>query len=161
MNLQLAVIVTQILGFLIVLMVLRAFAWGPILKMLEERREKIRTSFQDIETQKQDVAALKHKYEDELKKIDAVARQRMNEVLAEAQKMAQDIEAAARERSQAEMTRLKAEIEQEYRSARVKLRDEIVNVALNAAERMVKEKLDRTRQSALVDQFLTDLEKKA
>ncbi len=161
MNLQWAVIVTQILGFLIVLMVLRAFAWGPILKMLEERREKIRTSFQDIETQKQDVAALKHKYEDELKKIDAVARQRMNEVLAEAQKMAQDIEAAARERSQAEMTRLKAEIEQEYRSARVKLRDEIVSVALNAAERMVKEKLDRTRQSALVDQFLTDLEKKA
>jgi F0F1-type ATP synthase membrane subunit b/b' len=43
----------------------------------------------------------------------------------------------------------------------VKLRDEIVSVALNAAERMVKEKLDRTRQSALVDQFLTDLEKKA
>ena len=35
MNLQLAVIVTQILGFLIVLMVLRATAWGPILKMLE------------------------------------------------------------------------------------------------------------------------------
>lgn len=161
MNLQLAVIVTQILGFLIVLMVLRAFAWGPILKMLEERREKIRTSFQDIETQKKEIAALKLKYEDELKKIDAVARQRMNEVLAEAQKTAQDIEAAARERSQAEMTRLKAEIEQEYRSARVKLRDEIVSVALNAAERMVKEKLDRTRQSALVDQFLTDLEKKA
>lgn len=161
MNLQLAVIVTQILGFLIVLMVLRATAWGPILKMLEERREKIRTSFQDIEDQKKEIAALKLKYEDELKKIDAVARQRMNEALAEAQKTAHDIEAAARERSQAEMTRLKAEIEQEYRSARVKLRDEIVNVALNAAERMVKEKLDRSRQTALVDQFLADLDKKA
>lgn len=161
MNLQLSVIVTQILGFLIVLMVLRATAWGPILKLLDERRDKIRASFKDIETQKQEIAALKLKYEDELKKIDAVARQRMNEALAEAQKTAQDIENAARERSQAEMARLKAEIEQEYRSARVKLRDEIVNVALDAAERMVREKLDRNRQSALVDQFLADLEKKA
>lgn len=161
MNLQLAVIVTQIIGFLIVLGVLKAYAWGPILKLLEERREKIRVSFEDIDHQKKEIAALKVQYEDELKKIDALTRQRMNEVVAEAHKTAQDIESAARERSQAELTRLKSEIEHEYRSARVRLRDEIVTVAMNAAERMVREKLDRNRQTALVDEFLKDLEKKA
>lgn len=161
MNLSLPVIVTQILGFLIVLLVLKKFAWGAILSLLDERREKIRASFQDIENQKKDVAALKVQYEDELKKIDAQARQRINEALAEAQKTAHDIESQARERSRAELERLKVEIDQEYRSARVRLKEEIVGVALNAAERMVREKLDKDRQRVLVDEFLKELEKKA
>lgn len=161
MNLSLPVIVTQLLGFLIVIAVLKKFAWGSILSLLDERREKIRASFQDIEDQKTAVAALKTQYEAELKTIDAQARQRINEALAEAQKTAQEIEAQARERSKAEMERLKSEIEHEYRSARVRLRDEIVSVALNAAERMVREKLDKDRQSVLVDEFLKELEKKA
>lgn len=161
MNLSLPVIATQILGFLIVILILKKFAWGTILSLLDERREKIRSSFQDIEAQKKDVAALRVQYEEELKKIDLEARVRINAALAEAQKTAQDIEAQARERSRAEMERLKIEIDQEYRSARVRLKEEIVTVALNAAERMVREKLDANRQRVLVDEFLKELEKKA
>ena len=99
MQIQLGVIITQILGFLIVFWVLRKFAWGPILGLLEARREKIRVSFEEIEHQKSELAALKGQYEGELRKIDVQARQRMNEVLEEAQKMASDIEADARERA--------------------------------------------------------------
>jgi F-type H+-transporting ATPase subunit b len=157
MNVDVRVILTQIAGFLIVLWVLRKFAWGPILALLEERRDKIRGSFEEIDAAKTDVAALKAHYEGELKKIDAMARQRINEVMAEAQKMAAEIESSARERSQAELVILKEEIEREYQAARVRLKEDIVNVALTASESLVREKLDKDRQRMLVDEFLKDV----
>jgi F-type H+-transporting ATPase subunit b len=157
MNVEIRVILTQIAGFLIVLWVLRKFAWGPILHLLEERREKIRGSFHDIETQKKEVQELKVQYEAELKKIDAMARQRINEVLAEAQKMAAEIESQARDRSRAELDKLKEDIEREYQAARVRLKEDIVNVAMTASEKLVREKLDKNRQRQLVDEFLKDV----
>lgn len=158
MNIQLGVIVTQILGFLIVLFVLRKFAWGPVLGLLEERREKIRKSFEDIETQKAEIAKLKTQYESELKTIEAQARQRMNEAVAEGQKLAADIEASARERSRQELEKLKGDVEREYQAARVRFKEEMVTIALGAAERMVRDSLDRQKQSKLVEDFLTDLD---
>lgn len=158
MNLQWQVIVTQALGFLIVLWVLAKFAWGPVLTLLEARRDKIRADFASIDAQKAEVEKLRLQYDAELKKIDAQARQRMNEVLAEAQRIAQDIEASARERSRAELDKLKSDVEREYQAARVRLKEEIVTVALGAAERMVKQNLDRERQRKLVDEFLTELD---
>jgi F-type H+-transporting ATPase subunit b len=158
MNIQLGVIVTQILGFLIVLFVLRKFAWGPVLALLEDRREKIRQSFEDIDTQKAEIAKLKSQYEAELKTIEAQARQRMNEAVAEGQKLAADIESSARERSRQEMEKLKGDVEREYQSARVRFKEEMVTIALGAAERMVRDSLDRQKQSKLVEDFLTDLD---
>lgn len=158
MNIQIAVIVTQALGFLIVLWVLRKFAWGPVLSLLEARRDTIRASFAEIDAQKAEVEKLRLQYEAELKKIEALARQRMNETLAEAQRIGQDIEASARERSRAELDKLKSDVEREYQAARVRLKEEIVTVALGAAERMVKQNLDRERQRKLVDEFLTELD---
>lgn len=158
MNVQWQVILTQILGFLIVFLVLRKTAWGPVLKLLEERREKIRASFADIDAQRAEVAGLKAEYEAELKKIDAQTRQRMNEVLAEAQKLAGEIESSARERSRLEMEKHQGDVELEYQAARVKFKEEMVTIALGAAERMVRESLDRNKQSKLVDQFLAELD---
>ena len=158
MNIQWQVILTQILGFLIVFFVLKKTAWGPVLRLLEERRDKIRASFADIDAQRAEVAALKAQYQAELKSIDTQTRQRMNEVLDEAKKLAADIEASARDRSRAEMDKLKGDVEREYQAARVKFKEEMVTVALGAAERMVKESLDRNKQSKLVDQFLAELD---
>jgi F-type H+-transporting ATPase subunit b len=158
MNIQLGVIVTQILGFLIVLFVLRKYAWGPVLGLLEARREKIRQSFEDIEAQKAEIAKLKAQYEAELKTIEAQARQRMNEAVAEGQKLAADIEASARERSRQELEKLKGDVEREYQGARVRFKEEMVTIALGAAERMVRDSLDRQKQSKLVEDFLTDLD---
>lgn len=158
MNIQLGVIVTQILGFLIVLFVLRKYAWGPVLALLEDRREKIRLSFEDIDAQKVEIARLKSQYEAELKTIEAQARQRMNEAVAEGQKLAADIEASARERSRQELDKLKGDVEREYQVARVRFKEEMVTIALGAAERMVRDTLDRQKQAKLVEDFLSDLD---
>ena len=49
-------------------------------------------------------------------------------------------------------------MEREYQAARIRLKEEIVNVALASAERMVRESLDRDRQRKLVEEFLRDID---
>ena len=53
------IIVTQIIGFLIVLWVLKRYAWGPVLGMLEERRARIAKNVSDAENLRQDAERLK------------------------------------------------------------------------------------------------------
>ena len=47
-------VLTQILGFLILMWLLRKFAWGPVLAMLEARREKIAGEFREADKRKVD-----------------------------------------------------------------------------------------------------------
>lgn len=59
MDLRFDVLVTQIIGFLIVLWVLRRYAWGPVLGMLEDRRVRIANEVANAERLRQEAMALK------------------------------------------------------------------------------------------------------
>ena len=63
-------VVTHILGFLIFVWILKKYAWGPLLGLMEERRNKIAGEFKQIEKEKADVAALTNDYQKKLKEID-------------------------------------------------------------------------------------------
>ena len=67
-------VLTQILGFLLMVWILRRYAWGPVIGMLEARREKIAGEFKEGERLKAEAMALKARYDAELKTIDAQAR---------------------------------------------------------------------------------------
>src|SRR3989338_9782732 len=85
-------ILTQIFGFLIILVLLRIFAWKPILKLLDERKKRIASEFDNIEKAKQEMAKLREEYEVKLKEIDLEARKRIQEAIAGGQKMAADLQ---------------------------------------------------------------------
>jgi F-type H+-transporting ATPase subunit b len=74
MDIRIDILITQIIGFLIVLWVLKRYAWGPILGMLEERRARIANEVQTSERLRQEAEKLKGEYENQLKTIEAQAR---------------------------------------------------------------------------------------
>ena len=74
-------VITQILGFLIMVWVLRKYAWGPLLGMLEARRQKIAGEFQAADRLKAEAVELKNRYELELRSIEGHARQRLQEAV--------------------------------------------------------------------------------
>ena len=157
MDIRFDILITQILGFLIVLWVLKKYAWGPILGMLEERRSRIAKQVSDSEKLRRDAEELKAEYENQLKTIEAQARQRIQEAVAEGQKVAEEIRATAHEEAQAITEKAKSTLELEYKKARVELRSEIVATALGAAEKLLQEKLDDQEQRRLVDRFVDEL----
>src|SRR5262245_12909420 len=103
-------VLTQILGFLILLWGLRKFAWGPVMNMLESRRQKIAGEF-DLAARKQTEAEqLRARYEQELKTIDAQARQKLQEAVAEGQRVAGEIHAQAQLDAASRVARAEDEI---------------------------------------------------
>ncbi len=151
-------VLTQIVGFLILLWMLRAFAWGPLVGLLEERRKRIAADFAEAERRKADADALKARYEQELKGIESQARQRLLEAVAEGQRVAAEIKSQAHSDAAARLARADEEIVHEREKAREVLKEQVAVLSIRTAERILREKLDDPAQRRLVETFIDELE---
>ncbi len=156
MNLEIQQILTQALGFLILLFILKKIAWKPLLSLLDERREKISSEFQAIERTKSEITRLEQDYKARLADIDAQARQRIQEAISEGQRISVEIQEKAREESKNILNKAKENIELEVAKARVELRNQVAVLALKAAEKVIKEELTEERHRRLVTEFIDE-----
>ena len=117
-------LISQIILFVIVALALKKFAYGPILKVLEERRNKIAESLANAEQIKKDLANAQTKAQEILTQASQQATKAIEEARAAAAKVqevetqkaiaaAGDIIAKARQASEAELVRMKAELRKE------------------------------------------------
>ena len=151
-------VLTHVVGFLIALFVLKKFAWKPILQMLDDRRQKIADEFADIEAQKTKTGALLKEYEDRLQKIEDEARARMTASVAEGQKIAAQVKADAQVEARGILTRAQADLERDVEKARAELKESMVAMTLGATEKLLRERLDKSANRKLIEQFLNEVE---
>jgi len=156
LNLEIQQILTQALGFLILLFILKKIAWKPLLSLLDERREKISSEFQTIERTKSELSRLEQDYKARLADIDAQARQRIQEAISEGQRISVEIQEKAREESKNILNKAKENIELEVAKARVELRNQVATLAIKAAEKLIKVELTEERHKRLVTEFIDE-----
>jgi F-type H+-transporting ATPase subunit b len=154
MGLEIGQIVTQIIGFLIAIFLLKKFAWKPLLSILEERRSKIKSEFDNIESEKKKVEDLLSDYESKLKEIDALARVKIQEAAREGQKLANEIKENARRESKDILTKAREEIQRDVDKAKVQLKNDLVNMTMQVAEKLIRERLDEERDRKLISEFI-------
>ncbi|OGW80911.1 MAG: ATP synthase F0 subunit B [Omnitrophica bacterium GWA2_52_8] len=152
-------VLVQLLAFLIVFGVLRALAWKPILSSLASRRNRIKKSFDDIETAKRDVERLKSDYHRHLQRIDDEARAKLQEAIDEGRRISKEIQEKARLESQAVFEKSKESLTLEISKARAVLRREIADLSVEVAEKIIREKLTGDRQQEKIMEIIEDLEK--
>ena len=150
-------VVTQILGFLILLWGLRKFAWGPVMGMLEARRQKIAGEFDLAATKQSEAEQLKGRYEQELRGIEAQARQRILDAVAEGQKVAAEIKAQAQREAVERGVRAEDEIAREREKAKEVLKEQMIHLAMRSAEKILRQKLDDASQRKLVGEFIDEV----
>jgi F-type H+-transporting ATPase subunit b len=148
---------TQILGFLIMVWILGKFAWGPIVAGLEERRRKIAGEFAEAERRKHEAEELKAKYDAELRGIDAVRRQSIQEGIAEGQRVAAEIKVHANEEAQARLHRAADEMAREHEKAKELLKEQVVALSIRTAEKILQSKLDDPAQRRLAAAFIDEV----
>lgn len=159
MELDLKLILTHILGFAITVWILARFAWKPILRILQDRREKIKSEFDHIEAGKAALAKTVEGYEAKLKEIDNLARQKLAEAVNEGHKMAAEIREQGRHEAREIINRAKAELERDVQKARAALKEDMIRMTIAAAEKIISTKLDDTDHRRLVAGFLDRVEK--
>jgi F-type H+-transporting ATPase subunit b len=159
MNVELAQVITHIIGFLVTVWLLKKFAWKPLLSMMDERRQKIKDEFQKIDDDRGEAEKLKTGYEEKLKNIEAERRQKIAEGVNEANKLASDIKIAAQEEASGIISRTKEQLNRDIAAAKVQLKEEMVSITLSAAEKILHEKLDEKKERELIGKFIDDVEK--
>ncbi len=159
MDLSWQQLVTHLVGFIITVWLLKKFAWGPLLSLMEERRNKIAGEFQTIEDEKAKVAELTAEYEAKLKDIESERRQKIVEAVNEGKKIAEEIKAAARDEAREIAVKAKADLAQDVAKARVQLKNEMIAITMAAAEKILREKLDDAKHRELIGNFIDNVEK--
>jgi F-type H+-transporting ATPase subunit b len=148
---------TQILGFLITLWLLRKFAWGPLVGMLEARRQKIADDFGEAERAKDEARDLKAGYEQKLRAADAEARSRIQEAVAEGQRVAGEIKTEAQAEAARRLERALDEVAREREKAKEQLKQQVVQLSLRTAEKILRTKLDDPAQHRLASEFIDEV----
>ena len=149
----------QVVAFLVILWILKKWAWKPILKIFEERRQKIKGEFDNVAQKKSEVDALVSDYQSKLRDIDSLARVKIQEAAGEGQKLANQIREDARKDAKELLDKAKEEIVRDIDKAKIQLRDDLVKISIRAAEKVIKEELDSKKDKRLISDFIDQLEK--
>jgi F-type H+-transporting ATPase subunit b len=151
-------VIVSALNFIVFFVLIWTFAFKPVSKMLEDRRDRIEQGLKDAEQARND----RQNAEAERVATLAEARKEANDILARAQKVAQETRdadlAATREELERLRQRAAGEIEAEKQRAIGELRGEVADLALAAASRVLGESLTDDRQRRLVGEFLASAE---
>ena len=149
-------VIVSSINFLIFLAAIYVLALKPVSKMLNDRKERIEAGLRDAEQAARDRA----QGETERTAALAEARREANDILARAQRVAQETRDAdiAATRQELERMRVRAadDIEAEKLRAMSDLRAEVASLALEAAGKVVGESMDDPRQRRLVEEFLRE-----
>ena len=149
-----------IIIFVVLLIVLRKFAWGPLLAALDEREQKIKEALEQAQkTQRETELVLaenQRRTDEGFKKAEEIVQQARQEAEQMRQKM---LEAAKAESRRVTVQGLRR-IEAEQRAAMEEIRKVAGDLAIQAAGRLLQVSLSDQQQREIVDKFLADVPEK-
>ncbi len=150
MNIELRQVLTQVLAFLLMLWILRRYAWGPLFAIIDARKKGIEAEFNAIEEQKKVAAKLNEHYKQKIREIDAEAKTKINEAIAQSRKIAEDTLQETKNQSKALLAKAKKEVEREIFQAKAQLKNDIVNMAVSISKKAIWDNIDEAQQKKLI-----------
>jgi F-type H+-transporting ATPase subunit b len=143
-------LIAQIVNFIILLWVLAKFAYKPLLKAMDDRRNKIVKDMDSAEHARKDAEALKQEYAEQLKN----ARKEANEIIAKANAEAQKLHDEAVQQAQTERDEIlqsgRDRVEAEKRKALLDVREQVIALSTEIAGRVLEQKLTSQQDQAMI-----------
>jgi F-type H+-transporting ATPase subunit b len=146
----------QLIAFIGFIFLLWKYALGPIVAMIDSRTEKIKESMSAAEQMQADLKATAARNEEAL----VEARKEAQQIVANAREASENMLTKARDDAgkQAEeyLSRAQATLRAETEQARLQLRQELADLAVTAASKIVRKELDPAAQRVLIDETLAE-----
>jgi ATP synthase F0 subunit b len=156
-NINFKAFIFQLITFLIVLWIFKRWILPPILKTLEQRRMTLEESLEQAKENQEALARAETRADE----IIAKARASADEALAEAKKSAAEViakgETAAAMRAALIIKDAESRLSTEREKLRQELRAELAGLVADATEKIISEKLDKSRDMRLIDQAIKEL----
>ena len=148
----------MVISFGLIMLILKKFAWKPILNMLQEREESIQNALDSAEKAKEEMKALQSNNE----KILAEARNERDLLLKDAreirEKMIADAKGIATKEGERMLTMARENIQNEKMAAITELKNQVATLSIDIAEKILKSELSSDeKQKSLVNTLLKDV----
>jgi F-type H+-transporting ATPase subunit b len=147
-------LLAQVINFGLLLFLLWAIAYKPVLKMLNERKQKIQESLEYAESVKKQAAEQQKEFEQRIAEARREAQAAAAIAAQAGEKEREAILAQARADARKLVEQAKEQIEHERKQMRAELRQEVVQLSLLAAQKAVSQSLDEQAHRRLVVDFL-------
>lgn len=152
-------LLAQLVNFGLLLFILWRFAYTPVLKLLNDRQQKIQASLDYAEQVKRDAAEQQKEFE---QKLEATRREVQSATAAAAQageKEREVILVQARDEARKLVEQARGQIEYERKQMLSELRDEVVRLSMLTAQKVVGQSLDENAHRRLVSEFLVQADR--
>ncbi|MBM7704053.1 F0F1 ATP synthase subunit B [Metabacillus iocasae] len=150
-------ILFQLVMFLILLVLLRKFAWGPLMGIMKEREDHIANEIASAEKQNAEAKKLMEEQQQAIKE----ARQEVQALMESARKSAEDKKEEIMVTARAEANRLKEaakkEIEQEKEQAVAALREQVASLSVLIASKVIEKELSEQDQEKLINEYIQEV----
>ena len=155
------VMVLTICNFLLLVYLLKRFAWNGLIGALEKREQQIATDKEQARKARVEAETLKQELDEKLARISDEAAQKMAQAVQLGNSQRDQLLAQAKDEAERFLAQAKAQIEAEKNQALADVRNEVVQTAMLAAEKIIRQQIDDTTAHQAVERVLSEIKNKA
>ena len=158
LGLNVGFLISQIINFVLLFVLLRMVLYKPILKMLDERRQRIAQGMEDAEKATEARQKAEEEYQGRIEEVTRERERLMAEMTAEVAREREQLLAQARTQAETFLADARAQADLERQQMLKELRGQVATLAIAAANKVVGEVLDERRQRRLVEEFFSGIQ---
>ncbi|TDI13320.1 MAG: ATP synthase F0 subunit B [Acidobacteria bacterium] len=147
-----------ILTFLVLLVLLAKFAWKPLLALLDRREEMIRQSLDDADKAKQELQRLQQESKEILSKARVEAQSILAKSRSQAEKLKGELRQEAKVQADSILRDAEKQIQVETKKAIAVIKNEVVDLSLLVASKLIKRNLSKEDNQSLIEESLKQVE---
>ena len=154
LGINLPLLVVFVINFIILFVLLRMFLYKPVLKMLDERAQRTKEAMELAESTKKEHEQAKAEMQKQIEKGRQEAQAIITQTMQVGERLKEESRQEATKQAQTIIDRTRSELEAERDKIVGDLRREFVDISIAAAEKVIKETLDRERHRKLIEETL-------
>jgi F-type H+-transporting ATPase subunit b len=156
LGVNLPLLVVFIINFIVLFVLLRIFLYKPVLKMLDERGKRTKDAMELAEVTKQEYEQAKVEVQKQIEKGRQEVQAIINQAIQVGERLKEESRQEATKQAQVIIDRTQAELEAERDKIVEDLRREFVNISISAAQKVIKETLDKEKHRKLIEETLQE-----
>jgi len=156
LGINLPVLVTQVVTFVILLVLLRFVAYKPLMRMLDERSQKVKESMEQAEAVKEQSANAEEEVRKQLVEANREGQERITKAVKAGEEVKQKAQEDAKQEAEALINRARSEIQRERDEAIGSVRREFADLTIMAAGKVIDRSLDKEQHRELIEKVLEE-----
>lgn len=159
MDISIFKILASTINFIIFYLILKKFVFKKTLAVMNARQADIEASINRIDEQEQQVEQLKKQYDEDVIKYKEQGKKLVESYKAKADNVYKEIIEESKKESEAIKANALKEAEKEKLKADRQMKDEVIDLSIKIAEKIIEKEIDENKHRELIDDFIAKVGK--